>query len=146
MKLLFSIFLAVLFVLGGNAQITTYWTSNIPLKNRPAASAIPVDTLLDGYTTSRQAFQVDVAGTLDNANQATAFAAIGAAVKTAIDTNYIEDVWGLDESADILGRILITDIRRRSPEYEPGDIKNQYLVATDVFRVSGFFEWAIEAP
>lgn len=148
MKILLSILLAVLFVFGGNAQITTYWTSNIPAKYLPSGATVPADTLLDGYTVSRQAFEVDLtpAATYDNATETTAWTAIGAATKVAIDSNFVVEVWGLDEAANILGRILITNVTRRWDNFEPTDKTMQYTAATDIFRVNGYFEWAIEAP
>jgi len=148
MKILLSFFLAVLFVLGGNAQITTYWTSNIPTKYLPTGATVPADTLLDGYTVSRQAFEVTLtpASTYDNDTETTAWTAIGAATKTAIDSNFVVEVWGLDEDADIIGRVLITNVTRRWDDFEPGNLPMQYTAALDVFRVTGYFEWAIEAP
>lgn len=148
MKYLLSFCFLIMVALGLNAQITTYWTSNIPTRYLPTGATVPADTLLDGYTVSRQAFEVDLtpASTYDNATETTAWTAIGAATKTAIDSNYVVEVWGLDETANIIGRVLITSVVRRWDNFEPNNLPMQYTAATDIFRVAGYFEWAIEAP
>lgn len=127
-----------------NAQITTYWTTDIPSKWRPTSAVVPADTLLDDVsTTFSQPFVFYLAGTLDNANQATAFAAIGDAAKTEIDSNWVEDVWGLDPTLNIVGRVMIHSIIRRYEEFDPGDYNDQYQVATDKFRIEGVFTLGI---
>lgn len=144
MKKAFSIILFSIFCLCANAQYTDYWTTEIPLADRPAASTVPADTLLTGLTTTRQTFTVDVPGTLDNATTATAFSAIGAAAMDSVMSQYAFDVWALDTTNhEIILGVVVTDITRRAPEYEPNDRRNQYKVATNVFRVSGYAKYAI---
>ena len=144
MKTLLTFFLFAISFLTANAQYTDYWTTEIPLADSPAASTVPADTQLNGYTTLRQSFSVDVPGTLDNATTATAFAAIGAAARDSVTSQYAFDVWALDTTNhEIILCAVITNIERRAPEYEPNDKRNQYKVATNVYRCTGYAKYAI---
>jgi hypothetical protein len=129
------------------AQISTAWTSTIESSKRPPGATVPTVTALDDTSPNREDFSVDLdAVTYDNATETTAWTAIGAATKTAIDSNWVEEVWGLNPAADITMRIVITSVERRFDNFTPGDYQQQYTAATDIFRVLGFVEWEIEAP
>lgn len=126
-----------------SAQISTAWTCTIPKNNLPVGVTIPTVTTLVNPTT--RDFLIDLDGTTyDNATETTAFTAIGNATKTAIDSNWIVDTFGLDESLDIVGRIIITGVSRRFDNFEPNNLRDQYTAATNVFRVTGRFEWIKE--
>lgn len=139
----FWLFLAIM----SHAQISTAWTTTIPAANLPDNANRPTVAALSTSTPLRANFTLYLdATTYDNANDSTAFAALGAAVKTAIDSNYVEDVWGLDPTLDIVGRIVITRVIRTFDAFDPNDLSAQYVVDEDVFRVDGYMEWEIEAP
>lgn len=143
MKRITSLFLGLFMVVSLFAQISTSWTTEIATTRLPSGATIPAVAALT--SPSRVPFTVDLtpASTYDNATETTAFTAIGDATKVAIDSNFVVEVWGLNPAADITGRILITDITRRWDNFTPGDLPNQYTAATDIFRVTGWFEWVI---
>lgn len=141
MKGILAIFIFIWTTLLASAQLSSSWTSNIPASKLPSNANIP--TVAKLTDPQRIAFTVDVPGSLDNANDSTAVAAIGAAVQTKLLTYYVVPVYGIDTSLDVTDRILITEIKRRYDTFEPGDMKNQYKVANDIFRVKGYFEWTV---
>lgn len=126
--------------------IVSAWTSNMPTNQRPTGAVIPAVTL-PAVATNRDDFTIDLTpdATYDNAVEATAFAAIGAAVKTEWDTNHDTAIHGLDAAANIHARIVIEKIERRFDTFEYGDYKNQYKVAVGIFRCTGYVEWAVDA-
>lgn len=142
MKAIVFFFLLMCTASLAHAQYTVSATSNIPASKLPATAVIP--TVAKLTDPQRVAFTVDVPGSLDNANDSTAVAAIIAAVKTKLETYYVVPVYGIDTSLDVTARILITEIRRTYDTFDPGDFKEQYQVASDVFRVKGYFEWIVE--
>lgn len=130
-----------------HAQITTAWTTTIPAADLPDDANRPTVAALSTSTPLRANFTLYLdATTYDNANDSTAFAALGTAVKAEIDSNYVEAVWGLDPSLDIVGRIVITRVIRTFDAFDPNDLSEQYVVDEDVFRVDGYMEWEIESP
>ncbi len=140
-----NIFILFLFILAfdSTAQISTAWTSTISSRKLPTGATVPTVAAIDD--SNRETFALNLDGTtIDNATETTAWTALGAATKVAIDSNWIEEVWGLNPALDITGRIVITDVLRRFDNFEPKDWPNQYTAATNVFRVTGYFEWIIE--
>lgn len=124
--------------------ITTAWTSTLPASKIPPGATVPAVAELEG-TVNKEDFVIDLtpASTYDNATETTAWTAIGDAVKVAIDANYLSDIWGIDAALTVSGRIVITKVERRWDNFEAGDMPNQYTAATDIFRVTGYFEWAV---
>ena len=137
-SVLISLFIALTFSL--NAQITTAWTTTISATRLPVGATIPTVAELDNPNTENFSIDLD-ASTYDNETETTAFTAIGAGVKTEVDSNWVVDVWALDTSLNITGRIVITNILRRFDTFEPADYRNQYTLAEDIFRITGYFEW-----
>lgn len=123
--------------------ITTAWTSTLPTSKIPTGATVPAVAELEG-TVNKEDFSIDLdAATYDNATETTAWTAIGNAVKTEIDSNWVSDVFGIDSALTVSGRIVITGVERRFDNFEPGDLPMQYTAATDIFRVTGYFEWVI---
>lgn len=123
-----------------SAQITTAWTCSMNTNKIPAGATVPTVAELDNPNSGSFVIDLD-AVTHDNATETTAFTSIGNAVKVEIDSNWVVDVFGLDASLDITGRIVITNIQRRFDNFEPDAIRDQYTAATDIFRVTGTFQW-----
>lgn len=142
MKKLF-LFLITLITFSINAQITTAWTTTISASRLPEGATIPTVAEIDDANVENFSIDLD-ATTYDNATETTAFTAIGAATKTDIDSNWVVDVWALDTSLEITGRIVITSITRRFDNFEPNDLRGQYTEADDIYRVNGYFEWIKE--
>lgn len=139
------IFLLALFAtVIGNAQIVTAWTTTLTAAQLPSGASIPTVAALAGSPKNRQDFSITVPGSLDNATKSTAFTAVGAATKDTIDASWLVPVYGIDTSLDIHGRVVITSIIRGFSQFEYGDKINQFGVGTDVFRVTGYFEWATD--
>ena len=147
MKNLTILFSIMLIAIGYNssAQISTGWTAAISANKLPAAATVPVVAKPTGAERVKFTVEID-ASSVDNATTATAFTDLGDAVKIELDTNWVVDVWGLDETLDIVGRYVITSVERAWDNFETGDDAEQYTEATDVFIVKGYFEWAIVTP
>lgn len=126
--------------------IVSAWTFSGPTSEVPTGGVIPA-VALPAVATARMPFVIDLTpdSTYDNANQVTAFAAVGDAVKAYWDANYDTGMLGLDAAAAIHVRIVITNILRRPDTYEYGDYANQYKVAVGIFRCTGFAEWGVDA-
>lgn len=121
------------------AQFVHAWTTTIDSNKRPSGSTVPsVATMAEPKAT--QTWTIDIPGSLDNATPATAFAAIGAAVKDTILLNRLLGTWHVD-TTDITVRTVIQGITRGYKEFSCGDLKNQYQVGTDVFHVIGYSDW-----
>ena len=126
-----------------SAQITTEWTTNLPNRYMPTGFTAPDVPALTGNVLQVN-FVIDVpADSVLHAVDSTALQLIGAYIKTDIDSNYIEAVWGLDPGLDIDGRILITNILRMTDSYEPGNFRGQYKQGNAIFRTRGKFQWKI---
>lgn len=125
-----------------HAQYTSNWTAKMPSSKIPTGVSLNnIDTLV-GYSTIRFSIDLD-ATTYDNANKVTAFNAIGAAVKSHIDTTWVLDVWAIDTSLNVVGCIVIDHIVRTWDTIECGDDIGQYGEAEDVYRVRGRFKYKI---
>ncbi|HZV71643.1 MAG TPA: hypothetical protein VFG10_18960 [Saprospiraceae bacterium] len=142
MKLFISFFLCAFLSMQMSAQLTSAWTTNISTKNLPTHANIPTVAKLTSPV--YQPFDITVPGTLDNANDSTAVAAIGAAVRTKLNTFYVVPIWRIDTTAGVIGRILISEIRRGYDTFTVGDLANQYKVAVDVFRVKGIYQYVAD--
>ena len=131
-----------LFLAGGLSAQISITASDLPDDaNIPSVAALSSSNPSKAYWT----MYLD-ATTYDNANDSTAFAALGAAVKTEIDSNYVEDIFGINPAADVVMRTVITYVRRQWDAFEFLDLSSQYLADEDVFKVSGYCEWEISAP
>lgn len=125
-------------------QVTTEWTSEIAAAKLPSGATVPTVATLSNP--QRANFTIDLDGTtIDNATETTAWTLLGNTVQDTIDAAWIIPVYGIDTSLTITGRIVITDVLRRFDNFEPGDLRNQYTAATNIFRVTGRFEWEREA-
>lgn len=146
-RILFLLTLFVGLVFAGHAQISTSWTALNTSSYAPTGATIPTVTALDSPTPARLFFEVELdKTTYDNATQTTAWTAIGAGTKTAVDSNYVQDIWGLNPASDIDGIVYITGIRVGEADFELADLKNQYKACEDVYIVTGYFEWAFQSP
>lgn len=132
--------------------ITNNWTTTLPASKLPSGASIPVVAELEG-TVNKENFEVIVtpASSVDNATEATGFAALGAAVKALIDSDYDTDVFGIDPAATVTMRTVITKVRRgwdNIPYVASGEFADaeQYAAATDIFRVWGYCEWEVVTP
>jgi hypothetical protein len=143
-------FLSILFaafVLVANAQISNSWCTTISAADLPSSASRPTVAALSTTSPSKRFFTLYLdATTYDNATGSTAWAALAAAVKTEIDTNYVEAVFGLDPTADIVMRTVITDVRREWDGFDYRTLSAQYLADEDIFKVSGYCEWEVSAP
>lgn len=140
----FLLSLSLLLVGSVFSQISTAWTSTQPSRQIPSTFTAPVVAELEDF--NQATFAIDILDTIDHATAATALTNIGNRTKIVIDSNYIEDVFGLDPALDIEGRIVITDVKRRWDNFEPGNLRDQYKAASGIFRVRGKFQWVINAP
>ena len=129
--------------------ITNNWTTTIPTSKLPASAVVPSVAELEGNVITKE-FEVIVtpASSVDNATEATGFAALGAAVKALIDSDYDTAQFGLDATASITMRTVITKVRRgwdNIPYLANGEFADaeQYAAATDIFRVWGYCEWVV---
>lgn len=141
MKQIILLFLVML-GMSAQAQYTSNWTASMSSSKIPSGVTLNAIDTLEDYSTIRFQFDLD-ATTYDNANKVTAFNAIGAAVKSTVDTIWVDDVWGLDTSLNIVGCIVIESIVRTWDNIEIGDFIGQYGVAEDVYRVRGKFKYVI---
>lgn len=147
MKKLFLLLAFAYVALTANAQITNAWTTTIPTANLPVSTVRPTVAALESTDPVRQEFTLYLdATTYDNATGATAFAALGAAVKTEIDSNYVAEVFGINPSADVTMRTVITYVHREWDAFDYTNLATQYLADEDVFKVVGYCEWEVEAP
>lgn len=127
------------------AQIQTNWTADMPSSKIPTGVTLNDIDTLDNPTVIK--FEIDLdATTYDNANKVTAFNALGAGLKTEIDSNWIEDVWAMDPTLDIVGAIIIDSVNRVWDTFEHPDHIEQYIVAEDVYRIRGRFKYIITPP
>lgn len=140
MKNILIIF-AFILPLFANAQMVTSITATMSADHVPTTAYVPVIASLTNPFYAD--FTVDVPGTLDNANDSLAFDAILDAIKDTIDLNRAPNTFALDTSKNIVGRIYVTSIIRQFDTFTPEDYKNQYQVATNVFRCRGRFKWVI---
>ena len=146
MKKLFALSTIALFLcLGLSAQISNDWTSTIKSRNLPPGATVPSVASLSSPHKLKFAISLD-GTTIDNATETAAWTALGAATKTAIDSNWVEEIYGLDPSLDIVARTVITRVTRRFDNFTPGDLAQQYTAATNIFYVEGVFEYEIESP
>lgn len=129
--------------------ITNNWTTTIPTAKLPTGATVPAVAELEGNVITKE-FEVIVtpASSVDNATEATGFSALGAAVKAIIDSDYDTDTFGLDATATITMRTVITKVRRgwdNIPYVANGEFSDaeQYAAATDIFRVWGYCEWVV---
>ncbi len=117
-------------------------TAKLQLPSYQLPSGSSNDTLTDqsAYTTAQEFFEIELtpASSYDNATQATALTAIKAAVKTYCEGT-LATALGLSSSATITGDAVITSIVRGWDNVTSQ--KDQYLAATDVFKVNGYFKW-----
>lgn len=125
--------------------ITSAWTHEIPASQLPTGATTPTVADPAAPFNVSEDLTYDAAGTLDNATPATAFAAIGDAVKTYFDASVDTAVLGLDAAATINVRLVITHIIRLHSTFSYGDYQEQYQVGNDVFRVTYRAEWAVAA-
>jgi hypothetical protein len=122
--------------------VTTQWTSNINTRHLPVGATIP--TVAELVDPIEKEFSIDLpAATYDNVVPTTAWTAIGNAVKTEIDTNWVSAEYGIDAAKTVTGRILITEVRRRNAEFENEALRAQYGIGTPVYRVKGIFQWTV---
>ncbi len=127
----------------GGAQISNAWTAINTATYAPTGATIPTVTALDNSTPGRLYFTVELdRTTYDNDTQTTAWTAIGNATKTAVDSNWIQDVWALNPASDIDVRTYITGIRPGYDDFEATDLTNQYQACEDIFIVSGYCTWS----
>lgn len=113
-----------------------------------ASSKIPTGvTLADADTLTgtivKRRFDITLDGTTyDNASQATAFNAIGAATKT-----YVLGTWCTSQAIDTadisLMSVVIKNINREFDTYDYPDPLLQYNVAEDIYRVTGIFKYKL---
>ena len=112
-----------------------------------ASSKIPSGvTLADADTLTsplKRRFDITMdATTYDNAVQATAFNAIGAAAKL-----YILGTWCTAQALDTADMsrvaIVIKNIDRQFDTYEHPDPLLQYEVAEDIYRITGIFKYLV---
>lgn len=130
-----------------NAQISNSWLTTIPAVDLPSGASRPTVAALSTTSPSKAFYTIYLdATTYDNATGSTAWAALAAAVKTEIDSNYVEDIFGLDPALDIVMRTVITDVRREWDGFNFRTLSQQYLADEDVFVVNGYCEWEIAVP
>lgn len=142
------LFIALLFcAFLSQAQISNSWLTTIPASDLPSGASRPTVAALTATYPSKAYWVMYLdASTYDNPTGATGWAALAAAVKTAIDSNYVEDVFGLDPTDDIVMRTVITEVGR---EWDAFDFRTKsaiYLADEDVYKVFGYCEWQITAP
>lgn len=135
--------LAMLLCLGtALAQPTSNWTASMPSTQIPSGVTLAdVDTLTDPV---KVRFTIDLdATTYDNASQSTAFNAIGAATKT-----YILNTWcgaqAIDTASISILTVVIKNVERRWDTFDHPDPLYQYIVAEDIYRVSGLVKYLVE--
>lgn len=138
MKKLLFLFSLMCAALVGTAQIATDWTADMPSAYIPSGVTLTDCDTLDSPYIIRFTLDLD-ATTYDNATAATAFDAIGDAVKTALDVTY----FGLDPADNIVMAYVITSIDRRWDTFDHPDKLLQYIVAEDIFRVTGFAKYVL---
>lgn len=129
--------------------VTSTWTTSIAESKLPAGASVPSLTAFVGDP-NKEDFELVItpASSVDNATEATGFSALGDAVKALIDSDYVEDVFGIDTSLTVTMHVTITKVRRgwdnipyvASHEF---DDAQQYAAATDIFRVWGYVEWEV---
>lgn len=130
--------------------ITSAWTTTLPTSKLPSGATVPVVAELEDPFKENFELTITPASSVDNATEATGFAALGAAVKTDLDTTFIPETLGLDAAETITVRIVITKVRRgwdNIPYVASGEFDDaqQYAAATDIFRVWGYVEWTVAA-
>jgi len=125
--------------------IVSAWTHELPAAQIPTGASTPTVTLpATAYATKNLTLDLTPDSTYDNATPATAFAAIGDAVKTYFDASVDTAALGLDAAAAIHVRLVITNILRRFDTFEYGDYAQQYKVEVGIFRVTYRVEWAVD--
>lgn len=134
-KILFLLsFIALALSIDAQVAANTNWTYIGRTKELPSAVVIPSVSRVDGSELHYVDIDLD-ATTYDNNNQATAFAAIGAAIKTAISPTYIEVTMDQDTSTIESVRLGIMSIQRVWDNIGLRDKVNILKQAEDIFKV-----------
>lgn len=124
------------------AQPTAAYMFNMPASKIPSGVT---NTDIDTMTWDvKLPFTVDLdATTYDNATKATAIAAIGAATKT-----YLLNTWFAAQAVDTadisIVAVIIKNIDRRWDTFDHPDPIQQYIVAEDIYRVTGVVKYNVE--
>ncbi len=131
-----------LFSLFATAQPPGGWTADMPSSKIPTGVTLADADTLTGTVVKRR-FDITLdATTYDNATQATAFNAIGAATKTAV-----LGAWCTSQAIDTadisLMSVVIKNINREFDTYDYPDPLLQYEVAEDIYRVTGIFKYKL---
>jgi hypothetical protein len=146
-NILFSILLLGSLLLAPCSLLTAQappgnWTSDMPSHKIPSGVTLNECDTLDSPVKMRFAISLD-ATTYDNATQATAFNAIGAATKT-----YILNTWLAAQAVDTADidvySILIKNIDRKWDTFDHPDPLLQYIVAEDIYWVTGLVKYTVE--
>lgn len=133
----------VLMAVIGNAQINTAVTNNLPASKIPSGYTTPdIDTLTGNVQSFRMTIDLD-ASTYDNVTILTAFNAIMPAVKTELDSNYVEDVWGWDPDIDRDVVYKVNNIQRTWDNIDGTEPLAIYGVAEDVFRIGLIIKYVV---
>lgn len=140
MKKLLSILTLCFLSICGFSQIDSQWSADMPGRQVPTGVDLTVHDTLSNPVSREFYIELGAAG-LDDNDQDSAFYAIGDSVKVLIDSNYVEDTFKLNPDLDINMNIIITSIKRHFDNFDEGDYKNQYRVATNVFKIWGRVEW-----
>jgi hypothetical protein len=124
------------------AQPPGSWTADMTSNKIPSGVTLnDVDTLTSPV---KLRFTVDLDATIyDNATQATAFNAIGPATRTAILNTYLA-AQGIDTAELSVVHVVIKNIDRRWDTFDHPDPLLQYIVAEDIYRVTGLVKYLVE--
>ena len=124
------------------AQPPADWTASMPAAKIPSGVTLAdIDTLEDPI---KVRFTVELdASTYDNATKSTAFNAIGTATET-----YILNTWlgahAIDTADLEVVAVVIKNIDRAWDTFEHPDPIEQYIVAEDIYRVTGLVKYKVE--
>lgn len=121
-----------------SAQPTSVWRGDaLPAQKVPSGVTLPdVDKPTDYDDVRRFTAKLD-ATTYDNATQSTAFNALMAAIKTELDSNFVDSVWHLDTGANLELTYDYRNVWRDGQTFQFNDAANLYKVNEDFFYVSG---------
>lgn len=145
-KVIAVLFIAFAFIANLSAQIETEWTTSLPNRLTPTGFVAPTVTVTIPDDYQQVSFDVFLLDTMSTEYGDTTLLAIGDHLKAYLDSNYVVQIWGLDESLNIEGVYTITDVLHRFEEFDPKVYKEQYQTATPVYRVRGRFRWGINTP
>lgn len=132
-----SLFLTLILAVASamaSAQIHTAWTTDMPSKDIPSGVTVPDIDTLTNPTTFRVTIDLDKS-TYDNDNKVTAFNALMAGMKTELDSNYVEEVWGWHNEDDLDVVYKVKNVTPAWDNFDGVDKLEMYAVSEDVYRI-----------